>query len=80
MCAQCPAGAPPDPAPWFSHCMLLHTLIEAGCRFGPDDLMMDEWLGLADLKAALEADKAEQMQEQQATRQPSRQPVALPGS
>ena len=39
--------------------MLLHSLVEAGCHFGPDDLTMQEWFGLSDLKAALAEDADE---------------------
>lgn len=39
--------------------MLLHQLVDAGCTFGPNDLTLDEWLGLGALKAALAMDAAE---------------------
>lgn len=43
--------------------MLLHQMVEAGCRFGPDDLGMDEWMGLSALRRALESDAVEAVNE-----------------
>jgi hypothetical protein len=39
--------------------MLLHSLVDSGCHFGPDDLTMEEWFGLAALKSALVQDADE---------------------
>jgi len=32
---------------------MLYELQEGGCQFGPDDLSLEEWKGLARLKGAL---------------------------
>lgn len=54
MCATCPAGEEHEPSAWFSHIWFLYQLQQAGYPFGRDELTLDEWLGLAELKAALE--------------------------
>lgn len=55
-CKGCPV-CPPPPAwtQWVSHLIRLQNWIEAGCRFAADDLAIDEWDGLAELRIAQDA-------------------------
>jgi hypothetical protein len=54
-CAVCPHRDAYIPTSWFTHIWFLHTLQRAGFPFRQDDLSIDEWMGLAELKAELEA-------------------------
>jgi len=52
-CEGCKRAPTEDPlAGWLTHLLLLQDMIECGCRFGPDDLTWDEWMGLGELRAA----------------------------
>jgi hypothetical protein len=59
--------------------MLLHTLVEAGCHFGPDDLSMREWFALAQLKGALEQDAEEASRQKGQSSGPPTLSVVHPG-
>ena len=37
---------------WIRHLLHLQNLIQAGCRFGPNDLSPEEWDGLVALRHA----------------------------
>jgi len=54
MCSQCPAKEPYEPSEWFSHIWFLHTLQQSGYPFRPDDLSLEQWLALGEMKLAIE--------------------------
>lgn len=70
MCANCPHNYEAEVSPWTAHVLTLHKLIEAGCRFGPDDLSIDEWYAVADMKAAIEADAHAAVNERRGSKAP----------
>jgi hypothetical protein len=45
---------PYAPTAWFSHVWFLYQLQRAGFPFAQDDLSMDEWLALGEMKIELE--------------------------
>lgn len=54
MCATCPHSQPAETGPWFNHVWHLYRLQQGGYPFEKNDLDVEEWLGLAELKAAME--------------------------
>jgi hypothetical protein len=42
------------PTAWFSHIFWLHSLQAAGFPFEKDDMTIDEWLALGEMKLLLE--------------------------
>ncbi len=55
VCEACPHREPYVPSEWFFHIWFLSRLSQAGYPFGTDDLSIDEWLGIAEMKSELEA-------------------------
>jgi len=53
MCGACDARDEPNVSDWFAHVWFLYQLQEGGYPFRQNDLTIDEWLGLAELRAAL---------------------------
>ncbi len=55
MCSACPAREPYQASAWFNHVWQLYQLQKAGYPFAADDLTLEEWYGLAEMVAALDA-------------------------
>ena len=53
-CERNPKNIPP-PSLWFLHIRWLYRLRRAGYPFQPDDLSMDEWLGMGEYAELAEA-------------------------
>jgi hypothetical protein len=49
-CAACPYRDAEPPSDWFAHISYLHALQEGGYPFQKNDLTIEEWLGLAELR------------------------------
>jgi len=56
-CSACDRKEPHQASDRFNHAWYLYTLQVAGYPFKQDDLSMDEWLMIAELKSELEAMK-----------------------
>jgi len=54
MCGTCEARDGVEISDWFGHIWFLYRLQQGGYPFAANDLTVDEWLGLAELKAALD--------------------------
>lgn len=54
VCAACPRAEPYIPSAWFSHVFWLHSLQAAGYPFAKDDLDIEEWFALGEMKILLE--------------------------
>ena len=55
MCRDCERSEPYECSAWFNHIWQLRTLQQAGYPFAADDLTLEEWHGLAEMAAALNA-------------------------
>lgn len=59
-------GCPSQPLfvhPWVRHILGLDALVQAGCRFGLDDLDIDEWEGLKLLNSERARHESKKMKE-----------------
>lgn len=57
MCEACEKNEAYVPTEWFSHVWFLHSLQRAGFPFAADDLTLDEWLALGELRGELDLTK-----------------------
>ena len=53
LCAHCKSQNIPTASPWFDHVWWLYSLQLAGYPFTKNELSIDEWLALAEMKSAL---------------------------
>jgi hypothetical protein len=54
LCADCKSQNVPTASPWFDHVWQLYSLQLAGYPFGKNELSIDEWFAIAEMKAALQ--------------------------
>ncbi len=54
VCATCPGSKPYEPSLWFNHIWFLYSLKEAGYPFGRNDLSIEEWMGIGEIKQEME--------------------------
>ena len=57
-CAVCESNREYEPSTWFTHINWLYRLQRAGYPFGTDDLDIEEWLALSEIRDAMEEIKA----------------------
>jgi hypothetical protein len=55
MCSRCERREPYEPSPWFTHIYFLYRLHLGGYPFHANDLTTDEWLGIGEMKEAIES-------------------------
>lgn len=54
MCKTCPHAQPAATSLWFNHIWSLYELQKGGYPFEKEDLNLDEWRALAELKTAMD--------------------------
>ena len=54
MCATCEAHAPFEPSEWFEHIFYFYKLQRGGYPFRRNDLSVEEWLGLGEMRDEIE--------------------------
>jgi len=57
LCAACERREPYEASRWFSYIFFLYRLQRGGCSFDVDDLSVEEWLALADLREEIELER-----------------------
>lgn len=55
LCARCEAREPYEPSVWFLHVWGLYTLQRGGYPFDPDDLTVEEWTALGEIRDAMKS-------------------------
>jgi hypothetical protein len=55
VCERCEHKDPYVPSDWFAHIWFLYCLQRGGYPFGQDDLSLDEWMALGEMKAEIES-------------------------
>lgn len=55
ICSQCDAAEFYEPTEWFQHILFLYQLQSGGYPFLRNDLTVEEWIGIGQMKAELEA-------------------------
>lgn len=54
MCTICPHGEPVETTAWFNHVWWLRQMQQGGYPFEKNDLTIEEWQAIAEIKAAME--------------------------
>jgi hypothetical protein len=54
ICAGCKRNESKQPGPWFQHIWFLMQLQDGGYPYEKDDLTVEEWLDLGEMRKALE--------------------------
>jgi len=58
VCAACESNKDYEPSAWFIHIQWLYRLQQSGYPFEKDDLDIEEWLGIGEMREAIEELKA----------------------
>jgi hypothetical protein len=61
MCARCPNAKTYEPTQWFRTIWLLHRLQLSGYPFEADELDLEEWLAIGEMRDALHITEIEAM-------------------
>jgi len=57
VCACCEKKEPYEPSDWFVHIWFIYCLQKSGYPFAANDLTVDEWLALGEIREAVEMER-----------------------
>jgi hypothetical protein len=55
VCSTCESRKPFQPSEWLNHCYYLYQLQRGGYPFGKNDLDVEEWIAIGEIREELES-------------------------